>query len=557
MGEGSKNLSPPKDRDSMYIFFRAALLAIALIICSHEHLASKPSRAADWEYAPSRVRPILEQQQRAAFDYFRSGAEPNSGMAYESSRGNNRKITIGGSGFGMMSLLVGAERGWITREEAAEQVSRMIQFLMRADRYRGAWSHWYKLDGRYAAFGDQKAAGDIVESAFMVAGLLAASEYFDRDIAVESKIRSDVEQLWNTIEWSGYTNDEQTLYWIWYSLTDQYKLKINGYNEALLPYLFALAAPEGHNIPVSVYRDGWLNGAPNSYKPNRTVAGYKLPFGRHQYGGPLFFAHYSFLGLDPRNMADSRCDYWTQNTSHAMLNREYCYYAAPKERRYGNGIWGITACRGAGSANRYSARSPHNDDGVIAPTAALASYPYTPLYSTQALLAMNAMEGLRGDFGLGDSFNPAEGAYTTSNLAIDQGPIVVMIENYRSSMIWDLLSRNRHVARALALAELDKTNHPEGFVWATIESRSQRHDMMMHPDREQYEVNFASNKGGEATLTVVESKGGSSVASRRVTLETGVNTIGFADDAIRYGESYTIRIDAPSGVGYSLDVVLN
>ncbi len=522
------------------------LLFIAFTTVGHSETAAQ-------SYLPKDVRPILEMQQRAAFDYFHKGAEPNSGMSYESSRGKNRKITIGGSGFGMMSIIVGAERGWITREQAADQVARMLQFLKRAERYKGAWSHWYKLDGSYGAFGDQHATGDIVESAFMVAGILAASEYFDGDNSIERSICKDAELLWSSIDWSGYTNGEDTMYWLWYSRTDSYKLKINGYNEALLPYLFGLAAPEGHNIKKSVYVNGWLKGAPRSFTPNRVQDGYSLPFGRVAYGGPLFFAHYSFLGFDPRVMSDERGDYWLQNTAHTMLNRHHCYYVAPESRGYGDGVWGLTACRGAGSSNKYAARAPHHDDGVIAPTAAIASYPYTPFYSTQALLKMNSLEGLKGDFGFGDSFNPAEGVYTTSNLAIDQGPMVVMIENYRSSLIWDLLSKNEHVIKALELAGLKRAEYAEGFPTAIVESVSGRYDMMMHPDRELYELEYVSAKRGQTTFKIIAAESGELVRSESVSSNKGVNRFCFDDENINHGSNYRVEMDGK----FKLEIVLH
>jgi hypothetical protein len=163
---------------------------------------------------------------------------------------------------------------------------------------------------------------------------------------------------------------------------------------------------------------------------------YTLPVGS-DYGGPLFFAHYSFLGLDPRNLQDAYADYWQQNEHHTRINRAYCIDNPQQYAGYSENNWGLTA-----SDNHlgYAAHSPAHDLGVITPTAALSSFPYTPEASMDALHFFYYTLGDRlwGEYGFYDAFNVTEGWYAGSYLAIDQGPIIIMIENYRTALLWEL-----------------------------------------------------------------------------------------------------------------------
>lgn len=541
--------------DFMNIFALPVVLALAVISCSSGSRTNSGEERfypGDHTYAPSAVRRVLDRQQKAAFDFFYKGADPQTGMAYE---GNNRgnTITTGGSGFGVMAIIVGVERGWITREDGSGQIRKIVNFLTDADRYKGAWSHWYSPDGTYVAFGDQKATGDLVESSFMMAGLLAAYEYFDGADDVETSLREDIDNLYKSVNWSGYTGKNgDGLYWLWYSETDTYSLKISGWNEALVTYLMALAAPDGHCIDATTYKRGWN---PQPF-PQRKTYGYELPLG-NELGGPLFFSHYSFLGFNPRLMQDENAWYWRQNLSHTMVNRHYCTYSAPEAFGYGIDMWGLTACYGAGSSPSYSARSPQNDDGVIAPTAALSSYPYTPFYSTQVLLNLDKISECKGEFGFADAYMPSERIATRDHLAIDQGPIVVMIENYRSGLIWDLLMSNDHVKRALEKAGIGKPSFEDGFPFANIESVSGYMDIMQHPDREKYELEYFLSDGGQVKVETVKESTGECVYSTIQDAVPGLNSISFGADRVTRGEKYFIRLTAPGNKIHQLPVILH
>ncbi|MBP3203765.1 MAG: hypothetical protein J6M31_09225 [Bacteroidales bacterium] len=539
--------------------YTAILLVVSLLLraCSQQAPAEGNEAVenypkGDQTYLPANLRPILDRQQKAAFNFFYEGAESGSGMSLE---GNNRgnTITIGGSGFGVMALVVGMERGWITREQGIEQIQRMLRFLKRADRYKGVWSHWHNPDGSYAPFGNQIATGDLVETSFLLEGLLVAYEYLDKGTPEENAIRADIDALYDSVDWAGYTGPQQDgLYWLWYSQEDRYVLKITGWNEALVTYLLALGATE-KGVSAEVYQKGW--NVP--VYPGRKVNAYPFPLGREEKGGPLFFSHYSFLGFDPRHMADANAWYWQQNLSHTMLNRHYCLYEAPKENDYGPGLWGLTACYGAGSTDYYSARNPSGDDGVMAPTAALSSFPYTPFYSAQVLVSLDRIRDCQGQYGLADSFKPSERAATRNHLAIDQGPMVVMMENYRSGLIWNLFMRNARVQRALQKAGIGEPKLDDGFPYVVADSRNSVVDLMAHPDREKYELDCYSSMPGQAHFSVALGSTGETIQEFDQTVPAGVFRFSFDDTRITRGEKYLLAAKLPSGETFRLEVVLH
>ena len=300
----------------------------------------------DETYAPEKVKAIMDEWQRKNFNFFVAGAS-STGMAYE---GNDRGdvVTTGGSGFGVMSIIVGTERGWITREQSTNQMQKIVRFLGKAERFKGAWSHWYNPDGTSHPFGDQVKTGDLIETAFMMAGLIAAGEYYTRTTSVEKEIRDSVASFWKTINWHFYVGDGNALNWLYYSQENRLTMNIKGWNEGLISYILALGAPEPMNISYNVYNNGWLSGGGILNRIGKFY-GYDLPLGS-SYGGPLFFAHYSFLGLNPNLMEDNYANYWQQNVGHTMINRHYCVYESPKNFKYSECDWGLTACYGGASS---------------------------------------------------------------------------------------------------------------------------------------------------------------------------------------------------------------
>ncbi|MBC8034451.1 MAG: beta-glucosidase [Chitinophagaceae bacterium] len=378
--------------------------------------------------------------QRQTFSYFWQFAHPVSGMARERSNVaydyGQEVVTTGGTGFGVMAIVVAAERGWITRDTAAKHLLRMMKFLAKADSYHGVFAHWLNgATGKTIPFGRKDDGADLVESSFLFQGLLCVRQYFDRDNKTEQELRNRINTLWNDIEWNWFTKGgEDVLYWHW-SPNNGWAMNfaVRGFNECLIMYVLAASA-ERYPVSPDVYHKGWAQS--NFFKNGKQFYGITLPLG-FDYGGPLFFSHYSFLGLDPRGLKDRYADYWEQNKNHTLINREYCIRNPGGFKGYGPASWGLTACD---TYNGYDAHSPENDHGTIAPTAALSAFPYTPEYSMQAMKYFynNLGDKIWSEYGFTDAYNETQNWYARSHLAIDQGPIVVMMENYRSGLLWKL-----------------------------------------------------------------------------------------------------------------------
>ena len=400
---------------------------------------------------------LMDLVQRNTFKYFWDFAHPISGMALERSNSEayggeaSNIVTTGGSGFGVMAIVVGVERNYITRDQAIERLLKITNFLLNADRFHGAFPHWYYGNtGKVRPFFATDDGGDIVETSFMIQGLLTARQYFNKETSEEISLRAKINQLWNEVEWDWYTNNKEVLTWHWSpNFGWAINHEIRGYNETLITYVLA-ASSTSHTLNKTAYHNGWATG--NDFT-NGTVyyQKWKLPLGP-SYGGPLFFAHYSFLGLDPRNLVDKYANYWEQNVNHTLINREYCVKNPKQFVGYGAGSWGLTA---SDNHNGYSAHSPINDLGVISPTAALSSFPYTPEYSMQALrnFYYNFNGKLWGKYGFYDAFNQTENWYATNYLAIDQGPIIIMIENHRTGLLWNLFMSSPEVKAGLKKLE--------------------------------------------------------------------------------------------------------
>ncbi len=530
------------------IFTLFALLSLAA--CGKEPEPTIIVDKNDDTYSPAKVQPVLEEWQRKNFSYFYEGGDPLTGMAYE---GNERgtTVTTGGSGFGVMALIVGSERGWITRQQAAIQTQKIVRFLGKADRFKGMWSHWYNTDGTAHPFGNQVKTGDVIESSFMMAGLLTAAEYYTSNSPVEAEIRDSVVSFRNTMDWKFYAQSGTELKWLWYSPENRFELNINGWHEGWIAYILALGAPDNHAISESVYKQGWQKNG-DFYHPNRMFYGYELPLGENK-GGPLFFAHYSFLGLNPQLLEDNYVNYWKQNVAHTMINRHYCVTDAPKAHKYDENNWGLTACYGGKPPWEYKARSPANDDGVIAPTAALASYPYTPFYSTQVLLHLAGLPLAHGTYGFADSYSPSTNTSEKKHLAIDQGPIVVMMENYRSGLIWNLMMKSEHVKRGLSRAGVKvKPVYEQGFHLAMLNTETELYDMMRHPDRKLFELHYSVQSAGNVRFTITNKSLNKVVLEKTVQAPSGEQIFDFDSKEIINGKAHIIKMTTPDNKEYSI-----
>ncbi|MGV3657300.1 MAG: glucoamylase family protein [Chitinophagaceae bacterium] len=379
---------------------------------------------------------LLDLVQRQTFKYFWDFGHPVSGMARERNT-SGETVTTGGTGFGVMAMVAAIHRAFITRTEGLVRIQKIVDFLKGADKFKGAFPHWLNgSTGKVQPFSAKDNGADLVETSFLMQGLLTARQYFDRADAAETALRSDINALWNAVEWDWFTKEgENVLYWHWSpNFGWDMNHRIQGWNEALVTYVLAAASPT-HSISKTVYDAGWArNGA---MRNGASYYGHQLPLGP-SHGGPLFFAHYSFLGINPKDLTDAYANYWQQNRAHSLIHYEYAKANPKGFAGYSSAVWGLTAS----DDNKvgYLAHEPANDNGVVAPTAALSSMPYTPEESMKALRFYYYVLGdkLWKEYGFVDAFNLTDGWFANSFLAIDQGPIIVMIENHRSGLLWNL-----------------------------------------------------------------------------------------------------------------------
>ena len=390
---------------------------------------------------------FLDMVEDYTFRYFWDFGHPVSGMARERNTSGDI-VTTGGTGFGVMAILVGIERGFITREEGMNRIIQITSFLQIADRFHGVWPHWlHGSTGNVIPFSQYDDGGDLVETSFLLQGLLTAREYFDQNTPEEEGLRDLITSVWEGVDFNWYRKQVNNfLYWHWSpNYGWQMNFPIRGFNEAMIIYLLAIASPT-HGVPANLYHTGW---AGSNYLNGGSFFGYPLEVGPYR-GGPLFFAHYSFLGFDPRLKRDAYTNYFVRNRNHTYINREYCIQNPEGHLGYSEHSWGLTA---SDDPWGYLAHEPQagSDNGTITPTAALSSMPYTPGESIDALkyFYREYGEDLWGPYGFYDAFNLDEDWFATSYLAIDQGPIVCMIENYRTGLLWEKFMANPEIQSAL------------------------------------------------------------------------------------------------------------
>ena len=384
---------------------------------------------------------LLDLVQKQTFKYFWDFGHPVSGLARERNNGDNNLVTSGGSGFGIMAIVTGISRNFITRGEGLSRMQTITAFLKNtAQTFKGAFPHWLNgTTGAVIPFSTKDDGADLVETSYLVQGLLCARQYFNGAGASETSLRNDINTICDRVEWDWFRkSNENVLYWHW-SPTYNWDInqKIQGWNESMITYILA-ASSAAHGVPATVYTGGWAANGTNGFINGNAYYGYTLPLGPPR-GGPLFFSHYSFMGINPNGLTDLYANYTTQTKNHTLINYSYCIANPNNFYGYSDQCWGLTA---SDVPNGYTASSPTNDVGVIAPTAAISSLPYTPAESMKALKFFYYTLGdkLWKEYGFVDAFALKDLWYANSFLAIDEGPVIVMIENYRSGLLWNLLT---------------------------------------------------------------------------------------------------------------------
>ncbi|WP_424928277.1 glucoamylase family protein [Amaricoccus tamworthensis] len=381
---------------------------------------------------------LCDRVSEATARYFTHWSHPESGMARERSGGAfgydvEDTVTTGGTGFGLMAQVVSAERGWFPRRSLQDRLDRLVGFLEEADRFDGVFPHFLSgRSGRVLPFSDEDDGGDIVETAFLMSGLLVAAAYFYECPQLVARI----ERLYADVNWLAHVRESDGAV-IWHRHPDrpwkEHALALGGWNECLPVFVLGAGSPT-HPLPTRSYHEVWaktpvfLNG--------RSYGGITLPLGPDR-GGPLFLSQYPFLAIDPRGLVDDYADYGAQARAHSLVSRWHCLENPHGHAGYGPRCWGLTA---SDDPDGYAAHAPDRDNGTITPTAALSSFPYCPEHSMPVLRHLHDDLGDRlwGEYGFYDAFCPSRDWVASTNLAIDQGPIVVGLENHRSGLIWKL-----------------------------------------------------------------------------------------------------------------------
>ncbi len=441
----------------MYKFSYLIFLFFLFFCCNSTNHSDKQNKVGgDKNISDSSLFDLVQKQ---TFEYFWSGAEPTSGLARERFHVDNvypqndkSTVTSGGSGFGVMAILVGIERGFITRNEGRTRLEKAIHFLETADRFHGAWPHWwYGETGKVRPFSRDDDGGDLVETSYLLQGLLCVRQYFKDGNDTEKSLAQRIDKLWKEVEFDWYQHGQNVIYWHW-SPNKGWKMNfpIHGYNETLITYVLGASSPT-HSISTASYHEGWAENG--KIKSIHVEYGDTLQLryqGNNPYGGPLFWAHYSYLGLDPHGLKDQYADYWKENTNLAMIDYKWCVENPKHFKGYGLDSWGITSSY---SIKGYAGHAPGEKDdlGVISPTAALSSFPYTPAQSMAAMKHWykDMKDKLWGPYGFYDAFSETADWYPTRYLAIDQGPIVVMMENYKTGLLWKLFMSCPEVKKGL------------------------------------------------------------------------------------------------------------
>ena len=447
---------------------RHTMVSYRITAVDHAYQESPPSEVVSATTRPLDDDALLTMVQEAHFRYYWAGAHPNAKLALECIPGDAHLIALGASGFGLLALVVSVERGFVTRAAAIAHVRQALAFLDGADRFHGVWPHF--IDGRTGKtiplFGKYDNGGDLVETAFMIQALLALRQYFDRDTPDERDVRATITRLWEGVEWDWYRNpaDPDYLYWHW-SLDHEWHInhRLIGWNETMIAYLLAVASPT-HPVPASLYTSGWASQAElaQAYRQNwgKTASGDHYANGRRYFGidlpvgvgsgGPLFFTHYSFLGFDPRGKRDRYANYYDNNRRLSLINHRYCVENPGHYEGYGEQFWGLTA---SDDHLGYLAHdpTPKQDNGTVTPTGSLSAFPYTPEESMRALKHFYYDRGaeLWDIYGFRDACNPTENYVSSIFMGLNQAPIVVMIENHRTGLLWRLFMSNPEISSML------------------------------------------------------------------------------------------------------------
>jgi hypothetical protein len=461
-----------------------AFVLAASLSCSWQLQAVAAPAIAGGSAEVRSLPPQVEDLERRSFDWFWELGNPANGLVPDRWPSPSPS-SIAAVGFGLTAYGVGVERGWISRAQAVDRTLATLRFFARAPQgpqasgtagYKGFFYHFLSMDSGLRAGTNEVST---IDTALLLGGVLFAQSYYDRDNRKEAEIRRLAEKIYARVEWPWAQARKPWISMGWKPEEGMLKPDWQGYNEAILVYVLALGSPT-HPVDVDAYR-AWTS----TY--DRTWGTF---YGQQHLSFPPLFGHqYSHIWIDFRGIRDAYMrkrgfDYF-ENSRRAVLSQQAYAIANPGGWvGYGRDVWGLTASDGPVDArfdfkgrnplfHTYSARGTGIeyvlDDGTLAPTAAAGSIPFAPEIVIPAIEAMQARYGkdIYGEYGFLDAFNPSfhfaeaklhHGRLTPSGwvdndyLGIDQGPIVLMIENHRSGFVWEVMRRNPHIRRGLERA---------------------------------------------------------------------------------------------------------
>jgi hypothetical protein len=461
---------------------RAVLLAGVLLGCAGAPAPAPAPEARDGLGAAPAAGALLDDVERRGFHYFWDLADPRT-LLIPDRAPTPSFSSIAAVGFGLTAYGIGAERGYVSREQAAARTLATLRSLWALKQgpephgvsgYHGFFYHFLDL-----RTGERFAAIELstIDTTLLMAGVLFAQSYFDRQDGVEAAIRGVAEQLYERVDWPWEQVRVPAISMGWTPEEGFHSYDWRGYNEAMIVIVLALGSP---TYPVAA--SAWGEYA----KSDRWGTFYGQ---EHVLFAPLFGHQYSHVWIDFRGIRDDLMrahgsDYF-ENSRRASIAQHAFAVANPNGYRdYGDRIWGLSACDGPmdatieidgrrrtfrGYAARGATAGDVRDDGTIAPTAAASSIVFTPELSIPAIAEMRRRYGSRlySTYGFRDAFNPtlrggagvrtgrvdpAQGWFDADYLGIDEGPIVAMIENYRSGLVWRTMRRNPHLVRGLRRA---------------------------------------------------------------------------------------------------------
>ncbi|GJM62665.1 glucoamylase family protein [Persicobacter diffluens] len=383
---------------------------------------------------------LLDMVQRYTFRYFWEGAHPQSGMVLERFKDHLKGniAASGATGFGLMAIPVGIERGFISREEGAERVLKILNFLKKADRFHGVWPHWMHAEtGQARPFDEKDDGGDLVESSHLLAGMEAVKSYFLEAREAEGDIRVLAQELIDGVEWDWYVKESPYLRWHW---SPNFKFegsqRIEGYNQTLMTYMLAIGMK--NEIGSAYFKEGWTNVNNNHFLNGREYYGMYLPMGNPNYGGAIINSIHSHFLINPFGLQWEEISFEEQVVNQAKINFAYCVDNPKSHSGYSKDCWGIGP---ADNPWGYEMHHPGpKDNGTIAPSAALGIFPYTPEESMRALKHFYRERGkeLFGYYGFHDSFNDNAQWVADTYVGNSKAATLLMIENYRSGLLWKL-----------------------------------------------------------------------------------------------------------------------